>query len=101
MAPVQIVRDGYGWSAFIAGVPVAADGATYAEALIELVDALREYATDWNHHLRHAANHKDNRAFVELVSLSDDDQLKEWLASAAARNESISGNYPLTRGPGA
>ena len=60
-APVQIVRDGYGWSAFIAGVPVAADGATYAEALIELVDALREYATDWNHHLRHAANHKDNR----------------------------------------
>ncbi|MGB9112295.1 MAG: type II toxin-antitoxin system prevent-host-death family antitoxin [Acidimicrobiales bacterium] len=80
----QLVAEAEGWSAFLPGIPVAADGATYVEALDELVDALQEYAADWNDHLRHAPNHKGNWALVQLVSLSDDDQLKEWLVSAAA-----------------
>lgn len=73
------------WLAFIPGVPIAASGATYVEAVAELMDTVREYANDWQDHLRHARNHQDNWALVQLVSLSDDDQLKEWLLSAPTR----------------
>ena len=47
----QVVQEGGGWSVFIPGLPVAADGATFDEAVTEMVDALREYAHDWQDHL--------------------------------------------------
>jgi len=78
------VAEGGGWSVFIPGVPVAADGATFDEAVEEMVDALREYAEDWQDHLLNAPNHRDNWALVQLVSLSEDDQLKKWLVGAPA-----------------
>jgi Antitoxin of toxin-antitoxin, RelE / RelB, TA system len=74
-----VVPEGDGVSIFIPGVPVAADGASVAEALSEMVDALREYADDWEDHLRLAPNHADNWGLVQIVQLSDDDQLKDWL----------------------
>jgi len=80
----QVVPEAGGWSVFISGVPVAADGATFDEALEEFVAALREYAEDWQGHLGDAPNHRDNWSLVQLVSLSDDDQLKEWLAGSAS-----------------
>ena len=48
-------------------------------ALADLVVALREYAQDWNDHLRTAPNHHQHWALVTLVELSDDTQLLEWL----------------------
>jgi predicted RNase H-like HicB family nuclease len=79
----QVVHEGGGWSAFIPGLPVAADGATFEEAIDELVVAIREYADDWRARLRHAPNHSDNWGLVQLVDLSDDDQLRVWLRGPA------------------
>jgi predicted RNase H-like HicB family nuclease len=75
----QAVAEGGGWSVFIAGLPVAADGATFEEAIDEMIDALREYADDWQERLLNAPNHRANWGLVQLISLSDDDQLRQWL----------------------
>jgi predicted RNase H-like HicB family nuclease len=80
----QVVQEAGGWSAVIPGLPVAADGATFDEAVTELIDALREYADDWQDHLYEVANHKDNWPLVHLVEYSDDDQLRRWLLDPAA-----------------
>jgi len=58
---------------------VHGDGVTFAEAIDDLALALREYAEDWNARLYQAPNHRGNRAVVELVELSDDTQLRDWI----------------------
>jgi predicted RNase H-like HicB family nuclease len=78
----QVVAEDGGWSVFISGLPVAADGASFDEALDEMIIALREYAEDWQERLLDAPNHAGNWGLVQLVSLSDDDQLREWLVGA-------------------
>ena len=75
----QVVPDGDGWSVFIPGLPIAADGATLDEALDEMVDALRDYAQAWEERLRFAPNHQDNWGLVQIVGYSDDDGLKHWI----------------------
>jgi predicted RNase H-like HicB family nuclease len=79
----EVVAEAGGWSAFIPGLPVAAEGASFAEAVDDLVGALREYADDWQERLLDAPNHVQNWGLVQLVELSDDDQLREWLVGAA------------------
>lgn len=76
----EVVAEAGGWSVFIPGLPVAADGATFDEAIEEMVTALREYADDWQDRLLDAPNHRDNWGLVQLISLSDDAQLRDWLA---------------------
>ena len=75
-----MVAEGGGWSVLIPGLPVAADGNTFAEAIDEMIDALREYADDWQDHLLDAPNHVQNWGLVQLISLSDDDQLRAAMA---------------------
>jgi predicted RNase H-like HicB family nuclease len=79
----QVVAEAGGWSVFIPGLPVAADGATFDEAIGEMVQALREYAEDWQDRLRTAPNHQDNWGLVQLIALSDGRQLRDWLVGAA------------------
>jgi predicted RNase H-like HicB family nuclease len=79
----QVVAEAGGWSAVIPGLPVAADGATFDEAVAEMIDALREYAEDWQDHLFGVPNHSDNWPLVHLVEFSDDDQLRKWLIEDA------------------
>jgi predicted RNase H-like HicB family nuclease len=79
----RVVQEADGWSVFIPGLPIAADGATFDEAITEMVDALREYAQDWQDHLLKAVNHRENWGLVQLISLSDDEQLREWLIGPA------------------
>lgn len=79
----QVVPEAGGWSVFIPGLPVAADGASFDDAVTEMVDALREYAEDWQDHLLDAPNHRENWGLVQLISLSDDDQLRDWLVGNA------------------
>jgi predicted RNase H-like HicB family nuclease len=79
----EVVQEGDGWSVFIPGLPVAADGATFDEAIDEMVEALREYAQDWQDRLLRALNHRENWGLVQLISLSDDDQLREWLVGSS------------------
>lgn len=71
--------EGGGWAAFLPGLPLSGEGDDLDGALEDLIEALREYAVDWNERLRHAPNHRDNWALATLVELSDDAQLKEWL----------------------
>ncbi|WP_367130874.1 type II toxin-antitoxin system HicB family antitoxin [Saccharothrix sp. HUAS TT1] len=78
----QVVPEAGGWSVFIPGLPVAADGPSFDEAITEMIDALREYAEDWQDRLRDAPNHRDNWGLVQLISFSDDDQLRDWLVGA-------------------
>jgi len=75
----QVVAEAGGWSVFIPGLPIAADGATFDEAVVGMIDALREYAEDWQERLLDAPNHQNNWALVQLVTLSDDSQLHDWL----------------------
>lgn len=78
----KVVAEDDGWSVFIPGLPIAADGPTFDEAIDEMVDALREYAEDWQDRLLDAPNHRDNWGLVQLISLSDDEQLRDWLAGS-------------------
>lgn len=75
----QVMAEAGGWSVLIPGLPVAADGATFEEAVSEMVDALREYAEDWQERLLDAPNHRNNWGLVQLISLSTNDQLRDWL----------------------
>lgn len=75
----RVVPEAGGWSVFIPGLPVAADGATFEQAIEEMIEALREYAADWQERLLDVANHQGNWGVVALVGLSDDEQLREWL----------------------
>ncbi|MFL6121170.1 hypothetical protein [Actinophytocola sp.] len=70
------------WFVSMPGLPVAADGASFDEAIDEMIDALREYAEDWQERLLDAPNHRDNWGLVQLISISDDEQLRDWLLGA-------------------
>lgn len=78
----QVVAEADGWSVFIPGLPIAADGATFDEAIAEMIVALREYAEDWQERLLDAPNHRNNWGLIQLISLSDDDQLRNWLVGS-------------------
>lgn len=75
----QASPEAEGWSITLPGLPIAADGDTFDDALADAVAALREYAEDWTDRLRIAPNHAGNWALVQLVTLSTDEQLQEWL----------------------
>lgn len=78
----QVFSEGGEWGAFVPRAPsVCAAGDTLDELLDDLVVAARDYADAWNHHLRHAPNHVENWGFVQVVTLSDDDQLRAWLGA--------------------
>jgi len=79
----KVVPEAGGWSVFIPGLPVAADGGTFDEAVAEMIDALREYADDWQDHLLGAPNHRENWGLVQLIGLSDDEQLRGWIVGSA------------------
>jgi hypothetical protein len=78
-ANAVVVAEAGGFSAFLPGTPIAGVGETLAETLDDLVDALRDYAEDWNDHLRTAPNHRGNLLLVTLVDTSSDDELRTWL----------------------
>lgn len=78
----QVFHEGEEWGAYLPDIPsVSATGDTLDEVLDDLILAAREYATDWIDHLRIAPNHQGNWGFVQLVALSDDDFLRDWLSS--------------------
>jgi hypothetical protein len=78
---VKVVAEADGWSAFVPGLPVAGAGATLNAAVDDVADALREYAEDWPR-LQHAPNHREHWGLVQLVMLSDDDQLRQWITGS-------------------
>jgi hypothetical protein len=77
---IRALPESDGWSVFMPGLPIAADGATFDKAITETIAALREYAEDWQDHLLDAPNHRGNRNLVQLINSSDDEQLRGWLS---------------------
>lgn len=77
-----VTAEGGGWSAFIPGTPISAEGDEFDTAIDDLVVALRDYAADWNERLFTAPNHRANWALVMLTELSNDEQLKGWIIQA-------------------
>jgi len=77
-----VVAEGGGWAALLPGLPVHGDGETLDDALDDLIDALRDYAADWNDRLLEAPNHRDNWPLVQLVELSTDEQLRDWVLAS-------------------
>jgi hypothetical protein len=78
-AHAVVTAEGGGWSAFLPGLPIAGEGEDLDAAIDDLIDALRDYASDWNDRLHVAANHEANWAVAALVELSTDEQLRSWL----------------------
>jgi len=79
----EVVGEQDGWSVFIPGLPLATDGNTLDEALTDMVDALRDYAEDWQERLLDAPNHRENWGLVQMISLSSEEQLRSWLVGEA------------------
>jgi hypothetical protein len=63
-------------SMWIEGLPVSGEGSTFESAGADLVHSLREYSRTWVEDLRDYPNHKQNWGVVNLVLLSDDDELQ-------------------------
>lgn len=84
VADVQVVHEDGAWVVFMPGQPFAAEATDLGEALADFVDALRDYAEDWEDHLHAAPNHRENWALVQLIDLSTDEQLSTWLTGSAA-----------------
>lgn len=78
---VQVVADEAAWVILMPDTPFAAEGVTLDQAVDDLIDNLREYAGEWSEHFRVAPNHANNWALVQLVTLSTDDQLRDWLGT--------------------
>ncbi|KQO45118.1 MULTISPECIES: type II toxin-antitoxin system prevent-host-death family antitoxin [unclassified Frigoribacterium] len=83
VAGVRAFHDDGAWAVVMEGRPFAAEAVDLDEAVADLAASLREYAADWNDHLQAAPNHSDNWGLVQLVALSDDEQLLAWLNHAA------------------
>lgn len=76
--PEAVAEEG-GWSVLLPGTPIAAEGDDLDEAIEEFIVALREYAEDWIGRLRNAPNHAGNWPLVQLVRLSADETLFDWV----------------------
>ncbi|MGO4249371.1 hypothetical protein AB4Y87_19330 [Paenarthrobacter sp. RAF54_2] len=65
-----------------ARLALAAEETTSEEATIDLIAALREYAEDWEDHLRRAPNHQGNWALVQLIHSATNEELDAWLTGS-------------------
>lgn len=83
-AQAVVLAEGGGWAAMLPGLPVHGEGDSFEEAIVDLIQALREYAEDWNDHLLNAPNHRDNWDVAEIAELASDEQLRIWLLEPAA-----------------
>ena len=66
-------------SMWIEGLPISSQGSSFDEAGEELIKALRDYAQTWVEELKNYPNHKERWGVANLVLLSDDDELREFL----------------------
>lgn len=80
----KVVAQVDGWVILMPDKPFAAEGDTFDSAVGDMIANLREYAAEWPVHFQSAPNHASNWALVQLVTLSTDDQLRDWLTTESA-----------------
>lgn len=80
-APVVVAEDD-GWSIFLDGYPVAADGSELDEAIDGFLVSVTDYADAWVDRLHTVPNHQHAAALVHLVATSTDDQLRAWVGTS-------------------
>lgn len=74
----EVVAEDDGWTVVLPGHPVAADGSTLHDAMVDFVSALHDYADAWEERLHRAPNHQHAAALVQHVRMSDDEALHAW-----------------------
>lgn len=82
--PVVVVEDS-GWSVFLDGYPIAADGADLDEALDDFLVAVTDYTEAWVDRLHTAPNHQHAALLAHLVSSSTAAELREWAGGSTRR----------------
>ena len=80
-ARAQTAHEAGVWAIYLESLPLLAEGATLEDALSTMVAELRLYAEDWVDHLYVAPNHAQHWPLVQVITLSTDEQLKEWLVA--------------------
>ena len=88
----EAVAETGGWSVFLPGTPLAADGFELEEAVEEFIQALREYAQDWEDRLRLAPNHEHLWPLVLFVSMSSDEEIANWVYGRRLRASATAGH---------
>jgi hypothetical protein len=86
--PVVVAEDG-GWSIFLDGYPVAADGSDLDEAIDDFLVSVTDYAEAWVDRLHTVPNHQHAAALVHLVATSTDDQLRQWVEGSTKPSLSV------------
>ncbi len=66
-------------SMWLDGLPVSGQGESFDAAGQDLIDSLRDYAKTWIEELRDYPNHKNRWDVVNLVLLSNDDEMRVFL----------------------
>ncbi len=64
---------------WIDGLPVSGEGTSLDAAEQDLIDSLRDYSHTWIEDLRRYPNHEQKWGVVNLVLLSNDDELRGHL----------------------
>lgn len=80
----KVVAERGAWVIMIPDTPLAAEGESLDAAIDDLIANLREYASEWDEHFASAPNHGGNWALVQLVNLSTNDGLRDWLTAEQA-----------------
>lgn len=80
-ARAQTSHEGGVWAIYLEDLPLVAEGTTLDQAVSTMVEELRLYAHDWVDHLHVAPNHVHQWTVVQFITLSTDEQLKEWLVA--------------------
>jgi hypothetical protein len=66
------------------GLPFAAEASTLSDAVDQLVEDLIDYAAEWPENYSQAVNHRENWALVQLVSIMDPEQVREFVLTEAS-----------------
>lgn len=75
----MVVAEDNAWVIVIPDSPFAAEAQSLDDAITDLIANLRDYASEWQEHFAAAPNHANNWALVQLVNISSDGDLRNWL----------------------
>ena len=86
-APVVVAEDD-GWSIFLEGHPIAADGGSLDEAIDEFIVSLTDYVEAWVDRLHSVPNHQHAALLALLVATGSVDELRDWASGTVRRTPS-------------